>query len=81
MTVDTPVLDTHGSVHPTRDLIVHIVQQRIKMTSAECTHVNIKELNGGFSGSVVLLIKPRRSGKRQFSRAYNINHTQAHVRV
>ena len=72
MTVDTPVLDTHGSVHPTRDLIVHIVQQRIKMTSAECTHVNIKELNGGFSGSVVLLIKPR-SGKRQLPRTCTHN--------
>ena len=69
MMFDTPVLDTHEAVHPTRDLIVRIVQQRIKTVNAECTHVYIKELNGGFSGSVVLLIKPQ-SNKKQLPRTY-----------
>ena len=67
--LDTPVLDTHATVHATRDLIARIVLQRVMTTNVECTKVAVKELKGGFSGSVVLLVKSSSNdGKKQFSR-------------
>ena len=67
--LDTPVLDTHATVHATRDLIARIVLQRVMTTNVECTKVVVKELKGGFSGSVVLLVKSSSNdGKKQLPR-------------
>ena len=79
--LDTPVLDTHATVHATRDLIARIVLQRVMTTNVECTKVVVKELKGGFSGSVVLLVKSSSNdGKKQLSRTSLYALPHAHKR-